>query len=432
MIRQILAAAGMLAMAIPAPAQAAAPVSDKVASLCRVLLTAPIQGSAPALALMGDCALALGDVAGAVRHYRAALRLDPANLAVRADLANLLLLTGQVEAAKPVLRASVASNSAQPEAAILAGLADHLDGGPAPAALAPTSGGSASIALGRVYDSNINSGSGSSTFDAIIAGTLLKLTVADAARGRPGWATDIVGRASYMHVLDAGNAVVLSGDLGATIYDAASAFSHVEAAMGVGLVHNTGNLTWSVTPNMQLRWQDNAMAQMGLFIDGRAHLMLDRQLAVTGFGTLGYNSVTGNAGFSGMQGLLGGGLEYALNDDVLFGVQLAVKRQVSASATEAFTKAGPRVFVQASLTDSLALDLGYGYGLAWYDQTSPAFPQARRDSQHEVSAGLSQDLSAWRQGLSVQARYSYQHTDSTADFFDRDRHMISTALKYSF
>lgn len=406
------------------PALAATPQE-----FCGAVLAMP-NASADALVVKGDCAAALQDYDAAIGHYRAALRLDPGNIAVRADLSSLLMLTGKVAAAMPVLQAAARTNPGQPEAEVLAAIGTQLAQG---TYVPPPPGGfRGGVSLSRIYDSNINSGSGANTFDAIIAGTLLKLNVAAAAKGKPGWGTELGGQASYMHVLDADNALVLSGDVGLTIYDAQSRYNRLDAALGAGLVQRAQNLTWSVTPNMRLVWQDDALAQAGFYVDGRIQMALDAQAVLLGFGKLGYTIVPEETNISAVSGLAGGGFEYRLSDGVVLGAHLALERNGAAAVTQSFTEISARLFAKARLTDSLTLDLSYGYSYAAYDQTAPVFPTGRRDGEHEFSTGLVQDLSGWKDGLTLSARYRYQNVDSTLDFYDRDRHVVTTSVRYRF
>lgn len=409
---------------------AAAATKTETAQLCQAILALP-EANVSMRVLKGDCAVALKDYDAAISHYRAVLRANPAHMRVRTDLSSLLLLSGRLHEAGAAMRDAVQTAPNDPQAKELAAVGELLTEAIF-VSRRPDDGVHGTVSIGRLYDSNINSGSGASTFDAIIAGTLLKLDVTDKAKGQPGWGTSFAGQASYMHALDADQAVVLSGDVSGTLYDQAGEYNRIEIGLGAGWVNQAPGLTWSLTPNMRLVWRGNDMSSAGLYLDGRAQWALDQAVALVGFGKLGHTIAPADRAYDALNAMVGAGLEYRPSGDVLIGGHVVAERDGVATATEAYTKLGARIFAQTALAEGLVLDLSYGFFQAVHDQTAPVFPVSRRDSTHEVSAGLTQDLSGWREGLSLAARYSYQNVDSTLDFHDRDRHAITTSLRYSF
>lgn len=416
------ALAVLLASAIPALGQEA-----DVDALCRAVVASPVpDGDAKVLVLKADCALALGQANEAAQFYTAALAIDPSNLTTRAELANLLLLLGRSDEARPLLAAAALSNPHDAVAREMGALAHGL---PAPSA---AGGWSGSVALGRGYDSNVNGGTFSSTFDAIIAGSLLELTIAEASKGQPDWASQLSASGSYLHVLDANNAVVLSGNAGLTLYDQQSRYNRFDTSFGVGLLHGENNLTWSLTPNARLVWEDAALDRAGFYLDGRIQLGLTAQTAMIGFGKIGYGLAGQNAALNHASGQVGIGLEHEFNDRLSARVALAVERKASNTPIQSIVQVGPSAGLHALLSDSLALDLAYRYDLSFYDQAMAFFPEARKDSEHKLSAALTLDLSSWTDGLSAEARYGFEYVDSTLDLYDRDRHSITTSLRYQF
>lgn len=416
------ALAVLLASAIPALGQ-----EGGVDELCRAVIASPApDGDANVLVLKADCALALGQANEAAQFYAAALAVDPSNLTTRAELAGLLLLLGRGNEATPLLAAASTSNPGDPAAHQTSSLADSFPETPAPG------GWSGSIALGRGYDSNVSGGTFSSTFDAIIAGTLLELTIAEASKGQPDWASQLSGSARYLHVLDANNAVVLSGNAGLTVYDQHSRYNRLDTSIGVGLLHGENNLTWSLTPNARLVWEDAALDRAGFYFDGRIQLGLTAQTALIGFGKVGYSLAGQDAALNHASGQVGIGLEHEFDERLSARVALAVERKASNTPTQSIVQFGPSAGLHALLSDSLALDLAYRYDLSLYDQTMAFFPQARQDSEHELSAALTLDLSSWTEGLSAEARYRFEYVDSTLDLYDRDQHVIATSLRYEF
>ena len=286
--------------------------------------------------------------------------------------------------------------------------------------------------MSRGYDSNVNGGTLSSTFDAIIAGTLLELTIADSSRGKPDWASQLVGKSSYLHVLDADNAVVLSGSAAMTVYDQHARYNSFETTLGLGLLHQADAAMWSLTPNLRLAWQGDALDAAGFYLDGRVQMALSAQTALIGFGKLGYTLAGPDQALDHGVGQLGVGIEHSFDPRLTGTIQLVAERKASNTATQSVVQFGPRIGLNAQLSDSLALDIAYRYDMLFYDQTLPIFREARSDARHDISAGLTLDLSTLTQGLEAEARYAYQNVDSTLDLHDRDRHMVTMSLRYGF
>ena len=411
------------------PASGATPDAT-LKSTCQAYLDAPAAqlGDAAQHTALGDCALVVGDADAAIIHYGKAVALAPEVLAVRLQLVQVLMAVGRADEAKRYLAAAARSNPGDPAAVRMAALA-KLPVMNAEAGMGSWRGG---VTLARRYDSNINSGSSASTFDILIAGTLVELSLSDDSKGQPGWATVLGGGASYLHVLGDGNAVVFRGDIAATIYDQHTDYNGIEASAGIGFIHAGNGMIWSVTPNARLAWENGRLDQAGVYVDGRASLALTDQLGLNGFGKIGFTSAGTNPDLDSWNFIAGSGLDYALSDTVTLGALLVVERKSATSAVQSFTKFGPKFYLTAALAEGLTADVSYAYSKAIFDETLPIFPAARADDHHEISAGLTFDLSRWTEGLSLDARYSYRHVNSTVPFYASDRHAITTSLNYAF
>jgi hypothetical protein len=435
------AALAMVFCAAPARAQAApkldplvfaALLLDKGApeEACALLTVVhgPTTNDSRALYLLGRCHLEQGQFELAARYLERALENEPQAVIVRAQLAAVYIRLERPEQARLLMaEASGVSRAGQKLASLAA----------APVQVgfvetAPPKNWSAEVSLARIYDSNANGGPDASTVDAIIAGVPLRLAIASSSQAAPDWGTVIGGSAAYLHPLNQRYALLLRGDASGTFYDHLSQYSRQTLSLSAGIVYRDERTNWSVTPNLRYSWEDGRADELLAAVDGRINYRLTDHLSITGAAQVGYAAVPFDSRRDAWIGYAGGGINYAFNQQVNGGVQLAVRRSDGGIATEAFSGIGPEIYLSADLTEQIRIDASYSFMHVEYDQSLGMFPQGRDDERQSIGVALNLDLPDWQQGLGAFFRYNYSNTGSSIGLYTSDRHVLSTGLKYSF
>ncbi len=248
-------------------------------------------GHAPGLAmethfLKGYVAVETGDVAGAIREFRASLAVDPKQTRVRLELARALALQGQDAGASYHYRLAAQDKGIAPEirATIQAQRGILRDRKP----------WRLSTSFGFAPDTNINSGSSAETVDVLFGGQPLPLQLDDQARARSGIGQTASFSAGYRVALGEKTGLQLDADASGTNYKGVEADDYtVQLAAGPELRPSD-----ATTLSLQLvgaqRWYGGSRAatQVGarfsaqhtLSDDQRIGVSLDARHNASGFG----------------------------------------------------------------------------------------------------------------------------------------------------
>lgn len=389
-------------------------LAGEAAKACLVLdaFYGPGTENPEALVRYGECLQAQGD-SRAIGFYEQVLVVRPDAPLVRARLAGLREAPVLAPAAITVA-AITPSDPSQP------------------VALRPVPVASGRVWLERYYDSNINSGTSSTTIDAVFAGIPLVLDISPAARSIKDQGTRVGGQIDVIAPLSANSALAFFAAGSASLHDRHADLSRQEFAAGLVYMQGHADLRWQLQPSLQLGFGDGDLETATAGLRGRVETALTPQTRLAATGSLGRNWVEGSSARSGWEfaGVIGAEHDLAPSIELFAG--LAASRVAAGSASESAWSIGPRLGVAAQLTDRL--DWSASYALNWtaYDATIGLFTGAREDIEHRAATELTLDLPEVSQGTSLSLRYAYTLKQSTIDLYDSDRHEVGVRLEVSF
>lgn len=354
----------------------------------------------PALARLGECSTGLGDLDRAAAYY---YRI----LARQADAPIIVVRLQVIEAVR----------------AEMAGLGAGAQAG----------GWSGGVSLGRVLDTNANGGSSASTVDAIIGGLPLPFTLDADTRGISDSGTSLALEATYLQPLGAQYALLLRTDASATLYDTHHQFDRQRVGLAAALMRQDQYLLWGIQPNIGLSLTNGALDTAHAGIDTRVNLALTSGFSLTGAAGVAKRYHAHARGQDSLDGVAAAGLAFAFAPGISAGVDYVVSRVAADSALFSNWSHGPRAYLNAALTEELALSLAYSLRQSDYDGSLFMFPQGRQDSAHRVDAALEWDLSRHvMEGLSAIVDYRYSRTDSSIALYNSEGHAVSAGFSLAF
>lgn len=383
---------------------------------------------AEALVLLGLCNEQIGNVSEAIGYYRLALDAVPDALLVRARLAALYAMDGQMSQAEASLETAMAATL------VPLALEDEMvvsaSDTPSVPAASPVS---VRLGLSRLYDSNVNAGSSSNTMTGIIGGTPLPMTIDPGSQAISDSGTTLSLQARHFNQFGANHALLTSADLSATFYDDLSQYDRQSIGLAAALIYGDPLVTLTVQPSVRFGFEGGDFDTLRAALDATAERRLSPDLSIVAGAGLAYRHNPENTERSTWDGLLSTGLVYSLTDNLEVGVAYAVRPTMSGRATESYLGHGPEISLTARLTDDISFGLSYGYAFTVYDETLALFPDDREEHRHRLAAELSMDLSDHiAEGLGLSARYEFSTTDSTLPLYDNERHAASVGLFYNF
>ena len=356
-----------------------------------------------------------GDRAGALAEYRRLLDEDPGAQRVRLEVARLLALTGDESGARRELRRASASGLPDDVARVVDQFATALRS-------RRTLGGTIEIALAP--DSNINAATRRQTIETVIA----DLPLDDDARGRSGVGLALSGQ-GYWRTRLGGQALLTRLSGRADLYRDAD-FRDVSATLAVGPEYQWGRTRLRPAGIASRRYyggrhySDSYGTTMNLVAPAGKAGQIEAEVSMLG------SRYAINPAQDGT--IYDGNIAY----DRAFGARLSTRLTARATrqsardpgyATTAF--GGDVLLVRQIGAQTLFGQVGAARIIG--DARLSLFPQARRDTRWDATAGL-----LWRRwkiaGLSPVVRLTRTRNRSSLDIYDFRRTRAEFALSREF
>lgn len=377
------------------------------------------------LFLSGFVAAESGLYDDAISAFRRILELDPQQTRVRLELARVLMLKGERDAADHHFRLASQDRSLPPEIAATIRSARGI--------IRDQRAWRFNFDIGLAPDTNINNATSAEQVDLLVSpNNRLPFTVNPDARAQSG--LGLVGSFSAGLRLKQNEKLAL-------LADADGQFTHyrnddfddyiVQLAFGPELKLNARS-TVSLQGVALQRWFGGRTAQQqfgakaafqSLLEKGqRVGVQLDVRHTDSGFGD----------GFTGWQYSGYGTYERVVARTMIASASSFVRRESLKEAALSNTEAGVNLGIGGELPRGINAGLSGALSVAGYDAPVPIFStDERRDLRFTARAYVG-SRAIRVLGFSPSVTYTFTHIDSNYRFFDADRHRIRFALAHYF
>lgn len=390
-----------------------------------------------ALARLASCKLALGEIDVSRNLMDRALAIEPDNVALQRqseliDMGAAVSRLWEARAEVDALEAEIAELSQPAPAPPPVREAPP----PPPVAVAepiivepelPGPLASGSVAMTRLYDSNINGG----TYNDTIIGFGLPMIVDPGSKEIGDWGTRLNADGSIVIPLDWENGLQLSGAIKATIFDQHSDRNRFGASGDVSWIIGTTVTGGRVRGHVDLDWVGGMFEQFNVGVETSGHHQIGQSARLVGVVDVTRRN-TATAADRGWAVRSEAGVEHVFTDGLSGGIKIVAERVGAESPVRSYLSVGPEMFISAALTDRLGLNLSGGLDLVNFDSGLVMFPDDRRDLRYRLGAQLTLAVPELAEKLSVHVRYDFSHQQSNHDLFDTRRHVLAAGIKYTF
>lgn len=374
--------------------------------------------------LKGHVAMGLGNLDGAIGHFRNVLEQQPGQTRARLELARALMMAGRHSAADHHFRLAQQDDNLPDDIANLVRSARGL--------IRDRRGWNFNVEIGLAPDTNINNATDTDRVDLVAGSFVFPLSLAESSRAQSGIGQIAAISGGVDIGLSANIALSVDADARFTNY-AGSDFDDLSGTIAIGpeiRFSDRNRLTVQALASQRFYGWDDAQRAYGLRANyqrvlnrgARLAVALDGRRIESGFGDQ----------FSGWQFGLYGTYEQVLGRSLIASATLFGRREALRSDAYAHFEIGGRLGIGGELPLGINAGVSAGASRALYDGPLPLFStEARSDWRFngDVRLGL---RSIRVLGFSPSIVYSYGRTDSTVSLFDTDRHRVQFALARYF
>lgn len=377
------------------------------------------------LFLSGYVAAETGRLDDAIAAFRRILELNPQQTRVRLELARVLLLKGERDAADHHFRLASQDRNLPPEIAATIRSARGI--------IRDQRAWRFNFDIGLAPDTNINNATSAEQVDLLVSpNNRLPFTVNPDARARSG--LGLVGSFSAGLRLK-------QNDRLAILADADGQFTHykdndfddyiLQLAVGPELKLNARSTVSLQGVGLQ-RWFGGRTAQQQIGAKAGFQSLLDKGQRVGVQFDLRHTDSGFGQGFTGWQYSGYGTYERVVARTMIASVSGFVRRESLRADSLSNTETGINMGIGGELPRGINAGVSGGLSYADYDAPIPLFSdEARQDLRLTARAYLgTRAIRIF--GFSPSVTYTYTHIDSNYRFYDSDRHRIRFALAHYF
>jgi len=379
------------------------------------------RANADVLLLKGRCLFRTGRYAEAVTAYERLSERRGDIYLVRYELARAYAAAGSVSAARGEFERVLTLN---PPPVIGVSVQRELD------ALASASKPwSIDLSAGYLYDSNVNAGPSTASFQAFG----LPFQLAPGAQPKDAHGVQFGAAGRYFLELTSDSGILFRGGASTVRYDDAD-FDTTTVSAGVGPIARSGPVTVAMEPTLVYQWLANDEERLLGGPTGRVRWAVDNRLQLgvdAAFYWMDYRRDTARNGELATGNAV---VDYALLPDLRIGGGYGVEREHTSDAVLSSFRHGPLAVVSWRPVQTVNLTASYQYQKADYSRRDPAFADERSDAIQTVRLGLNWDMRqlTWIDGLELRTEYSWRDIDSNISIFENERHFLQVGFGYSF
>lgn len=287
---------------------------------------------------------------------------------------------------------------------------------------------SAELRVGRTFDTNINGGPSSSTFEAFG----LPFTVAPGAMPKQAEGNRIAALAQFYHRLTQDTGILMWANASTTQY-VGTDLDNSSLSVNAAPVFRFDDVTLSIGPSLNIQWFDKRERRVFMGPVARLAKQFPNDVILSLDGSYFWSRFQSNKARDSETWILTPSVEVPLTAKLGAAVGYRVSVERADDHTYSNVSHGPALSFRYLLSTELTLTGAYQYQRIGYKETASAFATPRRDYLNTVALGAVYDISQYTvDGMHIRADYIYRDNRSSIPLFEVDRNTFEVALAYKF